>query len=163
VKAPVPGRAVPLSDVPDPVFSEQMVGPGAAVDPPREVVDAVAPIDGTLVKAHPHAFVVQSEGGLAVLVHLGIDTVQLAGEHFTVLAQEGSQVSAGEVVTRWDTAAVEAGGRNPIVPVIVLDQPQELVLLGDAVTTGGEVAAGDPLLAVTCMPTTARAAFTPDP
>ena len=148
VQAPVPGRAVPLSEVPDPVFSEQMVGPGAAVDPPREVVDAVAPIDGTLVKVHPHAFVVQSDAGLAVLVHLGIDTVQLAGEHFTVLAQEGSRVSVGDVVTRWDTGAVEAGGRNPIVPVIVLDQPPEHVVLGDAVTTGGHVSAGEGLLTV---------------
>lgn len=149
VGAPVPGRAVELSQVPDPVFAEAMVGPGAAVDPPRRVVDAVAPIDGTLVKVQPHAYVVQADdGGPAVLVHLGIDTVKLAGEHFTVHATAGSRVSRGDVVTSWDVAAIEARGLSPVVPVVALDQPAGSVLLAEAVVTGGTLEAGDTLLAV---------------
>jgi PTS system N-acetylglucosamine-specific IIA component len=140
-----------LSDVPDPVFAEAMVGPGAAVDPPRRVLDAVSPVDGTLVKVHPHAFVVQADDGVAVLVHLGIDTVRLEGAHFTVRAEAGAHLTAGDVVTTWDVAAVEAEGLNPIVPVIALEQPAEAVVVADVVTAAGDeaaVEAGDPLFTV---------------
>jgi len=75
VGAPVAGRLVGLAGVPDPVFAEAMVGPGTAIDPPREPGEASAPIAGMLVKLHPHAFVVVGDGGQGVLVHLGIDTV----------------------------------------------------------------------------------------
>ncbi len=75
VLAPVAGRAVPLSDVPDPVFSAGMVGYGAAVDPPREVIDAVAPVAGKVLKLMPHAYVIMTPDNVGVLVHLGLDTV----------------------------------------------------------------------------------------
>jgi PTS system glucose-specific IIA component len=139
VLAPIPGRVLPLSEVPDPVFAGAMVGPGAAVDPPRGPVQAVAPVDGRIVKLHPHAFVVVSASGRGVLVHLGIDTVQLQGEGFRLLAAEGDEVTAGTPLVEWDTAAVEAGGRSPVSPVIALDAPAEAI--GDTVTTG-QVEAG---------------------
>ena len=60
VLAPVPGRAVPLGDVPDPVFSQGMVGYGAAIDPPRGVIEAVAPVSGRLLKLMPHAYIVMT-------------------------------------------------------------------------------------------------------
>ena len=145
VGAPVPGRALPLAEVPDPVFAGAMVGPGVALDPPREPVAAVAPIAGSLVKVHPHAFVVAGSGpaaGTAVLVHLGIDTVQLHGEGFALVAAEGDAVAAGDVVVRWDPAAVEAGGRSPVCPVVALDAGAEAL---DSLVTSGEVGAGDPL------------------
>ena len=134
VLAPLPGRVLPLSEVPDPVFAGAMVGPGAAVDPPRGPVQAVAPVDGRIVKLHPHAFVVVTASGRGVLVHLGIDTVQLQGEGFRLLAAEGDEVTAGTPLVEWDTAAVEAGGRSPVSPVIALDAPPEAI--GDTVTTG---------------------------
>ena len=146
VGAPVPGRAIPLADVPDPVFAQEMVGSGVAVDPPRgEVLDAVSPIDGTLLTVHPHAFVVGSDAGFAVLVHLGIDTVKLAGGPFTPRAGVGDRVRAGDVVTTWDVAAVEAAGLSPVVPVIVLEQPRERVVPAPA-AGGAPLAAGDLLL-----------------
>ena len=74
VLVPVPGRMLPLPEVPDPVFAGAMVGPGVAVDPPRGPVQAVAPVDGRIAKLHPHAFVVVTASGRGVLVHLGIDT-----------------------------------------------------------------------------------------
>jgi sugar PTS system EIIA component len=139
VLAPLPGRVLPLSEVPDPVFAGAMVGPGAAVDPPRGPVQAVAPVDGRIAKLHPHAFVVVTSSGRGVLVHLGIDTVQLQGEGFRLLAAEGDEVTAGTPLVEWDTAAVEAGGRSPVSPVIALDAPPEAI--GEAVT-GGQVEAG---------------------
>ena len=139
VLAPIPGRVLPLSEVPDPVFAGAMVGPGAAVDPPRGPVQAVAPVDGRIVKLHPHAFVVVTASGRGVLVHLGIDTVQLQGEGFRLLAAEGDEVAAGTPLVEWDAAAVEAGGRSPVSPVIALDAPAEAI--ADTVT-GGHVEAG---------------------
>ena len=62
VLAPVGGRAVPLQDVPDPVFSQGMVGYGAAIDPPRGVIDAVAPVSGKILKLLPHAYIVMTPG-----------------------------------------------------------------------------------------------------
>ncbi|MDQ1286712.1 MAG: sugar system component [Actinomycetota bacterium] len=148
VTTPVPGRAVPLADVPDPVFAGAVVGGGAAVDPPHRVIDVVAPIDGALVKVQPHAFIVQSDTGVAVLVHLGIDTVHLAGASFTLRRTAGEKVRAGDVVTTWDVAAAVARGLSPMVPVIALDQPVTAVHPAPAVTTKAELTIGDVLATV---------------
>ncbi|KGM10429.1 PTS sugar transporter subunit IIA, partial [Cellulomonas carbonis] len=99
VLAPLAGVVRALGEVPDPVFSAELVGPGLAVDPARDgVVAAVAPIAGTVVKLHPHAFVVAGDDGRGALVHLGLDTVQLGGEGFTLHVAEGATVAAGDVV-----------------------------------------------------------------
>ncbi len=142
VLAPVPGRALAMADVPDPVFSGAMVGPGTAIDPLRQPVEAVAPVSGTIVKLHPHAFVVTTADGAGVLVHLGIDTVQLKGEGFELLAAEGDTVEAGAPIVRWDPAAVEAGGRSPVSPVVALDASADA--LSD-LRNSGDVQEGDPI------------------
>ncbi len=79
VRTPFAGPVVALADVPDPVFAEQLVGAGVAVDPTgaEGPVTAVAPVDGSIVKLHPHAFALQGAAGTDVLVHVGIDTVKL--------------------------------------------------------------------------------------
>jgi PTS system N-acetylglucosamine-specific IIA component len=142
VLAPVAGRALPLAEVPDPVFAEAMVGPGAAIDPPRAAATAVAPVAGRVATLHPHAFVVVGPGSRGVLVHLGLDTVQLAGQGFAVLVSPGDEVSAGQPMIRWDPGAVEAGGRSPVCPVIALDSTPDRLA---AVRTAGEVRAGEVL------------------
>jgi sugar PTS system EIIA component len=142
VRAPVAGRAVRLADVPDEVFAQGLVGPGTAINPKPAPDDALAPVSGLLAKLHPHAFVVVAEGGRGVLVHLGIDTVQLRGAGFELLAKEGEPVAAGQPVVRWDPAAVAASGRSPVCPVVALDAPWSAL---SAVVEQGEVAAGDPL------------------
>jgi PTS system glucose-specific IIA component len=86
VLSPVSGTSHEVSDVPDPVFASGMVGPGLAIEPDRSVQTAVSPIAGRLAKLHPHAFLVVSASGPAVLVHLGIDTVHLHGAGFDMLA-----------------------------------------------------------------------------
>ena len=148
VLAPVPGRAVRMEEVPDPVFAQLMVGPGAAVDPPRGVVDAVAPVSGTVLKVLPHAFVILTADGLGVLVHLGIDTVQLEGKGFTVHVEKGAEVTAGQLMVTYDVPSVEAAGRNPIVPVVALEKPAEQVSLGGAVASGAEVSVSDAIFTV---------------
>lgn len=142
VLAPVTGEVRPLADVPDRVFAQGLPGSGLALDPDRGgPVDAVAPIAGRVVVIYAHAFVVAGDEGAGVLVHLGVDTVQLRGEGFDLLVDKGDVVAAGEPVVRWDPGAVERGGRSPLVPVIAMDAPDEA--LTDL--TGGRVSAGDRL------------------
>ncbi len=146
VLAPVEGRAVPLQEVPDPVFSQGMVGYGAAIDPPRGVIDAVAPVGGKILKLLPHAYVIMTPDNVGILVHLGLDTVQLKGEGFTTHVAEGDSVTAGQVVITYDVPSVEAAGMNPIVPVVVMDEREsENVTPSDAVTAGAEIASGESL------------------
>jgi PTS system glucose-specific IIA component len=146
VLAPVPGRAVALQDVPDPVFSQGMVGYGAAVDPPRGVVEAVAPVDGKVVKLLPHAYLVMTSDNVGVLVHLGLDTVALKGEGFTAHVSQGDTVTAGQLVLTYDVPAIEAKGLNPIVAVVVMDEresgnvvPSEAVLEGAVIDSGASL------------------------
>ncbi len=134
VRAPLPGRAIPLSSVPDVVFAQAMVGPGMAIEPRPAPVDAVAPIDGTLLKLHPHAFVVVGDDDRGILVHLGIDTVQLEGRGFTLLAREGDAVRVGQPLVHWDPGEVQETGRSPVCPVIALDAASDA--LADLVDSG---------------------------
>jgi glucose-specific phosphotransferase system IIA component len=143
VLAPVGGRAVPLQDVPDPVFSAGMVGYGAAIDPPRGVIDAVAPVSGKILKLLPHAFVVMTPDKVGVLVHLGLDTVQLKGDGFTAHVSQGDDVTAGQLVITYDVPAIVAKGLNPIVPVVVMDEREAgNVIAAEAVLEGADIASG---------------------
>jgi PTS system N-acetylglucosamine-specific IIA component len=142
VLSPVAGRVVPITEVPDPVFAQAMVGPGIAVQPSGGRSDAVAPVDGTIATLHPHAFVVATEDGKAVLVHLGIDTVKEKGEGFTLHVVKGEQVRAGQPVVSWDPEAVTAAGYSAIVPVVALDAPAEVL---SGLDSERDVAAGDRL------------------
>lgn len=121
VSSPVTGSVVALSAVPDPVFAQAMVGPGVAVQPAAVAADVLSPIDGAVVTLHPHAFVVAGESGQAVLVHLGIDTVRMKGEGFTLHVVKGETVRAGQRIIGWDPGAVEATGYSSMCPVIALD------------------------------------------
>jgi PTS system glucose-specific IIA component len=143
VLAPVAGRAVLLQDVPDPVFSQGMVGYGAAIDPPRGVIEAVAPVSGKLLRLMPHAYVVMTPDNVGVLVHLGLDTVALKGEGFTAHVSQGDDVTAGQLIITYDVPAVAAKGLNPIVPVVIMDEREPgNVVASDAVTTGADIASG---------------------
>ncbi len=124
VLAPFSGRVVPLDGVPDPVFAERMLGDGLAVDPAEGI--GVAPVTGKLVVFHRagHAFAVQATDEVGVLVHVGLDTVQMKGEGFTRLAEVGDEVVAGQEIVHFDLAAIEAAGYSPLSPVILPDLPE---------------------------------------
>lgn len=147
VMAPIAGRPVALKDVPDATFAEGIVGYGLAIDPPRDLVDAVAPVAGKVMQLWPHAFVILTDDQVAVLVHLGLDTVQLKGEGFTTHVSQGDRVEAGQLITTYDVPAVAASGRNPIVPVVVMERKADAIAFTDAVI-GDQVAALDALFIV---------------
>ncbi len=149
VLAPVGGMVTAMDDVPDQVFARSMVGSGVAITPgvtgATGVQGVLAPITGTVAVLHPHAFVVQEPGdGRAVLVHLGIDTVHLEGEGFTLHCAQGDRVDVGQPVVTWSPGDVLRGGRSAICPVVALEASHDTVHL--LVGPGGVVAAGDPLL-----------------
>ena len=147
ILAPCPGTVVAMADVPDPVFAEEMVGPGVAIVPAVEPdggpTTVVSPIAGTVLKVLPHAFVVMGDG-IGVLVHLGINTVRLEGDGFEVLATQGSDVAAGDPMITWDPSALPASAAgqdiSPVVPVVLMDAAKGSVA-SEAI--GGSVAAGD--------------------
>jgi PTS system glucose-specific IIA component len=113
---------VPIGEVPDPVFSAQMVGSGAAVEPPAgEAFDVVSPVAGKIIKLLPHAFLVVDAAGRGVLTPVGIDTVKLQGEGFALLTEKGATVDAGAPVMRVDPTAAVAAGYSLVSPVVVLD------------------------------------------
>ena len=143
--SPVPGTVLALSAVPDPVFAQAMVGPGLAIDPLRSAVQqGLAPADGVVAALHPHAFALQLSGERGVLVHLGIDTVRLAGLGFDLRVTAGQSVRAGEVLLTWSPVDVAAGGLSVVCPVVALQAgPDEVRHL---VEPGTVVDAGDPLL-----------------
>jgi len=141
VASPLPGRLIPLSEVPDPVFAKGLVGGGAAVVPDDDagVITAVAPLDGKVIKVMPHAYIVQHASGPAVLVHVGIDTVGLKGEGFSVLAQKGDQVRAGDPMITVDVTLVRSRNLSMCSPVVVLDTAADAI---EAPAAGGRVEAG---------------------
>lgn len=148
VLAPLSGRIMLLADVPDPVFANGVVGHGVAIDPPRDVLDVVAPISGTVKVLFPHAFVISAPDGVNVLVHLGLDTVQLAGEGFTVHATKGENIAAGAPLVTYDVPRIEASGHSPIVPVVFLEQHPESIQLVANVKPGSDIASGEAFLSL---------------
>ena len=145
VHAPISGRVLPLAEVPDPVFAGQMVGSGAAVEPPPgEMFDVVSPVAGKVIKLLPHAFVVVESSGRGVLTHVGIDTVKLKGEGFKLLIAQGDTIDAGAPVMRVDPTAALAAGYSMVSPVVVLDTKPDTATL----VASGTVAAGASLFSL---------------
>jgi PTS system glucose-specific IIA component len=135
-----------LSAVPDPVFAGGMVGYGAAIDPPHEVIYAVAPVSGKILKLLPHAYVIMTADNVGVLVHLGLDTVTLNGEGFTAQVAQGDTVEAGQPVIIYDVPAIVAAGLSPVVPVVVMDEREPAnVMVGDEVGAGAAIGCCAPL------------------
>ncbi|MBF6180900.1 PTS sugar transporter subunit IIA [Nocardia otitidiscaviarum] len=122
ILSPLAGIAMPLSEVPDPVFSAEMVGAGVAVEPldTDEPTTVVAPVSGTLVKLHPHAAVIVSDSGAGVLLHVGIDTVGKA-DLFQVHVEEGAAVNQGDALITFSPNAIRRLDLSAAVPVVVMD------------------------------------------
>ena len=140
VLAPISGRAVPLGEVPDEVFAEGMAGQGCAIVPEASG-EAVAPVSGVLVKLFEggHAFGIATEDGIEMIVHLGLDTIELRGKGFQRIATEGDRVEAGQPIVRFDLDEIRAGNYDPVTPVLVTNDEDHPVT---GVRTG-EVQAGE--------------------
>ncbi|MGX5769570.1 glucose PTS transporter subunit IIA [Microbacterium trichothecenolyticum] len=121
VLSPLAGKVVPLSEVPDPVFAGGVMGPGAAIEPVGDTV--FSPGAGVIAAAQPtgHAFGIVLDGGVELLIHVGIDTVNLKGEGFDVKVKNGDRVELGTPLVTFDRAVIQKAGYPLITPVIVLN------------------------------------------
>lgn len=117
--APMDGKVIDLSKVPDEVFSERLVGDGVAVDSTGDII--VAPADGILkmIFKTNHAFAVVLENGAEILVHIGLDTVELDGYGFERIAEEGKKVKAGDPIIKINRQAIKEKGCSLITPVLI--------------------------------------------
>ncbi|TPG31303.1 glucose PTS transporter subunit IIA [Mycolicibacterium hodleri] len=145
IASPLDGTIVPLAEVPDPVFSRGTMGPGIAVMPSGDTV--YSPGDGIVVAAQAtgHAFGLVLDGGIEVLIHVGIDTVQLKGQGFDVKVKQGDHVSVGDPLVMFDRKVIEDAGYSLITPVIVLNGKK---FASVEPTAAGAVSAGAPILTV---------------
>lgn len=123
ILAPVEGKAVPLSEVSDPTFSQEILGKGVAIIPAKGRI--VAPADGvlTVMFETKHAVSVTTDGGAEIIVHVGLDTVNLKGEHYKSFKKQGDRVRAGELLLEFDMEAIKEAGYDVITPVIVCNTP----------------------------------------
>ncbi len=141
ILAPVSGEIVALSKVPDEVFASGMAGDGGAISPSASG-EAVAPISGSLIKLFEggHAFGIESEGGVELIVHIGLDTIEMRGDGFEKLAKQGERVEAGQPIVRFDLDKIRAAGYDPVTPVVVTN-PEDHAVSG--VAKNGEISAGE--------------------
>lgn len=139
ILAPVTGKAVALSEVPDPVFADKVLGDGAAIIPVEGKI--VSPVNGEIstVAETGHAYGFTSEDGLEILVHVGLETVSLNGECFNVYVKPGDKVKAGDLVAEVDLKYLEEKKINPITPVLLCSDTEGRTLQ----YTEGEVKAGE--------------------
>jgi sugar PTS system EIIA component len=123
--AHVSGELVTLESVPDPVFSQKIMGEGIAIKPSNGQV--VAPVDGeiTLIADTKHAFGVRTKLGEEILVHIGLETVSLKGEGFHVLVKPGDKVVRGQTVVEADLNFIEKSGCNTIIPMVVTNSAED--------------------------------------
>jgi phosphocarrier protein FPr len=117
--APMNGVLIPIEKVPDPAFAEKMIGDGFSIDPTEGILRA--PCDGTVIHIHKsiHAVTLQSECGLEILLHIGIDTVDLKGDGFTAEVQEGVKVKTGDPLISFDMHKVASTAPNLLTQVLI--------------------------------------------
>ena len=139
IYAPISGEIVNIEDVPDVVFSEKIVGDGVAVRPIGNKI--VAPVDGVIGKIFEtnHAFSMESKEGVELFVHFGIDTVELKGEGFTRIVQEGQSVKRGDTVIEFDLPLLESKAKSVLTPVVISNMDE----ISCIVKKSGEVVAGE--------------------
>ncbi|MET0959904.1 MAG: PTS glucose transporter subunit IIA [Psychrobacillus psychrotolerans] len=132
VFSPLSGQVIPLEQVPDPVFSQKMMGEGVAIMPTGG--DVVAPIDGTvvLISQTKHAIGIRTKDDTEVLIHVGLETVTLKGEGFTVFVNEGDVVSTGQKLMTVDWDFIKDKVPSIITPVVITNSAERSVEYTDA-------------------------------
>jgi len=141
--SPLVGELLSLTQVPDPAFAEGAMGKGIAIIP--SVGQAVSPVDGTVgtILKSGHAVVLLSESGAEILIHIGINTVQLKGQYFTPRVKAGDHVRRGDVLIEFELEKIKEAGYNPITPIIISNTSDYLDVIE---TTNSTVKAQDKLL-----------------
>ena len=143
VLTPIRGKVLAQADIPDETFAQGILGPGCGIEPTGKTV--YAPFDGTVeqVASTLHAVGLTSEDGMEILIHVGMDTVEMQGKGFKGLVKEGEAVKAGTPLLTIDLRAIKAAGYPATTAVIVTnsDELGELKMLAE-----GSVSAGTPLI-----------------
>ena len=144
VMLPIDGKVIPLEQLPDETFASAILGPGCGVEPTGDTV--YAPFDGTVTQIATtlHAVGITSNDGIELLIHVGMDTVDMKGQGFTVLVKENQKVTAGTPLLKVDLDAIRAAGHPTATAIIVTDGAgDEVKMLAE-----GDVAPGTPLFKV---------------
>lgn len=139
ILAPIAGKTISLENVPDPVFSQKIIGDGVAIDSTGNTV--VSPCNGTIsaIMKYGNAFAITLENGVNLLIHVGLDTINLKGKGFTKLANVGDIVKAGTPILKIDKHFIESQGISLITPVIItnIDTVKNMnTLIGKSVIEG---------------------------
>ncbi|MGE6256581.1 N-acetylglucosamine-specific PTS transporter subunit IIBC [Heyndrickxia sporothermodurans] len=138
--SPLTGKVINIQDIPDQVFSQKMMGDGFGIDP--QDGEVYAPFNGTVKSVFPtkHAIGLETENGLEVLIHMGLDTVNLKGEGFTVYVNEGDQISTGQKLATMDISAIKDKVPSLVTPIIFtnLKEGQKVKLLKEGMIRHGE-------------------------
>ena len=143
VLAPLTGKAVTLAETGDETFAAEVLGKGYAIDPTEG--KAFAPCAGTVSTLMGHAIGLECDNGLEILIHIGIDTVQLDGKHYQPHVTEGQHVQAGDLLMEFDIAAINKAGYKTVTPVIVTNSED----YGDISGKLGKIKANDTFITVT--------------
>ncbi|NBJ70810.1 MULTISPECIES: PTS glucose transporter subunit IIA [Clostridia] len=119
IKSPIMGTALPLSEVPDEVFASKMMGDGVAFEPTEGIL--YAPMDGEVIQVFPtmHAVGIKSNHGLEILLHIGIDTVNLSGEGFKSFIGVGDKVIVGQKLISFNIDFIKENAKSAITPLII--------------------------------------------
>ena len=138
IYAPVSGRITPLEEVPDPVFSQAMLGDGVAIKPDNGLVSV--PFDGVVSTLHSnlHALTL-SDGNVEILIHIGVETINLGGKGFEALVKSGANVKRGDKLIKFDPSYVATHAVSDLVIVVVISPPQcNLIKTQDKTVKAGE-------------------------
>ena len=151
IVAPLAGTVMPLNEVEDPVFSTGVVGQGAGISPADgETIVVTAPAAGTLAvaPASGHAYGITLDNGVEVLIHVGLDTVNLEGKGFDVKVKQGDQVTAGQELVRVDRKTIEDAGYSLTTPVLITNTDK---FASVEVIAEGEISSDAPLIRLTAL------------
>lgn len=138
------GEVISLSEVPDPVFAQKMMGDGIAVIPKDGKV--VSPVKGQIIQVFPtkHAIGIRTKHGLEVLIHVGLDTVELNGEGYEVTVSEGQKVKIGDPIMNVDIEFIEKNNKEIVTPIIITNSAEKTEKI--VVREAGEIQRGEYIL-----------------
>lgn len=145
IGAPIEGEAVSIKEVKDPTFSKEILGKGIAIKPSKGKV--VAPVDSEVIIIFEtkHAVTLRSQEGAEILIHIGLDTVQLKGQHFITYVKAGDKVKAGELLIEFDIDKIKEAGYDTICPMVLCNTTDFLKV---KVISKGEVKELEPVLEI---------------
>lgn len=143
ILAPVSGRAVPMSEVNDPTFSQEILGKGVAIIPSEGRVVAPASGEVAVMFETKHAVSLRTDGGTELIIHIGLDTVNLKGDYFTAHVKQGDHVKVGDLLVEFDMESIKEAGYDVITPIIICNTPDYPNM---TCHVGKEVKALDPVI-----------------